>query len=135
MNSVKGGCFCGAVRFAAPTPSLWVAHCHCSMCRRAHAAALVTWIGFREEVVELQDAEAQLRWHASSPGAERGFCGRCGSPMLFRSQRWPGELHIARALCESGVDREPQVHVFWDSHVSWLSVGDDGVGRMGDPKG
>jgi hypothetical protein len=41
----EGGCFCGAIRYRVPLPPLWVAHCHCSMCRRAQGAAFVTWLG------------------------------------------------------------------------------------------
>jgi hypothetical protein len=123
--SVDGACLCGAVRFTATLPSKWVAHCHCSFCRRAHGAAFVTWAGFAEAQVAVRDDAGALRWHDSSPGAQRGFCGRCGSPMLFRSQRWPGELHLARALIAGDLDRAPAAHVFYDAHVPWLDVNDD----------
>lgn len=42
--------------------------------------------------------------------------------MLFRSERWPGELHVARALIADALDREPQAHVFFDTRVSWMPV-------------
>ena len=42
MPSTHGGCLCGDVRFTVDWPSKWIAHCHCSMCRRAHGAAYVT---------------------------------------------------------------------------------------------
>jgi len=58
------------------------------------------------------------------PGARRGFCGRCGSPMFFESERWPGETHVARALFLDELDREPSAHVFYESHVPWLELGD-----------
>jgi hypothetical protein len=45
--------------------------------------------------------------------------------MLFTSTRWPGELHIARALILEALDREPAAHVFYDTHVPWLEVKDD----------
>ena len=118
----SGSCLCGAVRFDAELPSKWVAHCHCSLCRRAHGAAFVTWVGMDASRVALDDADQVLRWYASTPGAERGFCSRCGSMLFFRSQRWAGELHIARALFHGEVDRAPQVHVFWDAHVDWVAL-------------
>lgn len=117
-----GSCLCGAVRFDAELPSKWVAHCHCSLCRRAHGAAFVTWVGMDASRVQLDDAQQQLRWYASTPGAERGFCSHCGSMMFFRSERWPNELHLARALFTGPVDREPQGHVFWGDHVEWAAV-------------
>lgn len=120
-----GSCLCGAVRLTAALPSKWVAHCHCSYCRRAHGAAFVTWAGFAEENVRIDDAEGRLHWYDSSPGARRGSCSRCGTPMLFRSARWPGELHIARALLDDAVDKPPAAHVFYETHVPWLDVADD----------
>jgi hypothetical protein len=44
--------------------------------------------------------------------------------MLFESQRWPGEIHIARSLIAGELDKAPSAHVFYESHVSWLEVAD-----------
>jgi hypothetical protein len=128
-NETNGRCFCGAVRFRATLPSKWVAHCHCTMCRRNSGAAFVTWVGLDADGVAMDAADDALRWHASSAGAQRGFCGRCGTPLFFRSSRWPGELHVTRASFDGPVDREPQAHVFWDTHVDWVHIADDGLPR------
>lgn len=120
----SGKCLCGAVSFAVRFPTKWVAHCHCSLCRRAHGAAFVSWVGVEEGAATVADPERRLRWYASSPGAERASCGRCGSPLFFRSQRWPGDLHIALAHFDTPLDRAPQAHAFYDTHVSWFAVND-----------
>lgn len=136
----RGACLCGGVRFSAALPSLWAAHCHCTLCRSAHGAAFVTWFGVDAAQATLdadRDDRGQplLRWHASTPGAERGFCGRCGSPLFFRSTRWPGELHIALAHLHGALDRSPQAHVFWDTHVGWAATDpDDGLPRKSSPE-
>ena len=124
-QSSPGSCLCGAVSFVAALPSKWVAHCHCTRCQRAHGAAFVTWAGFEAGAVQIRDADARLRWHASPEGGVRGFCGECGSPMFFKSDRWPNELHVARALFPGPLDREPQARVFYETHVPWVSVADD----------
>ena len=121
----RGSCLCGAIGFVAALPSKWVAHCHCSRCRRAHGAPFVTWAGFATHAVTIEDEGSSLRWHAADEGGMRGFCGRCGSPMFFKSECWPGELHIARALFIEPIDRAPQAHVFYDTHVEWVTVGDE----------
>ncbi len=121
----RGACLCGAVRFRAELPSKWVAHCHCTMCQRAHGAGVVTWAGFPAERVAIEPGAAEPTWYASSAEGQRAFCARCGSPMFFRSARWPGELHVARALFTEPLDREPGLHVFHDSHVDWLRIDDD----------
>lgn len=124
-STAAGSCLCGAVRFAARLPSKWVAHCHCTRCQRAHGAPLVTWAGFEAGSVTIEDRRSLLRWHDSSAGGSRGFCGECGSPMFFKSDRWRGEIHIARALFTEPLDRDPQSHVFYETHVAWIELGDD----------
>jgi hypothetical protein len=121
-RTARACCLCGQVSVTARLPSLWAAHCHCTLCRRAHGAAFVTWVGMEEAHCRLHDAGANLQWYASSPQGERGFCRHCGSMMLFRGTRWPGELHIALAHFTTPVDRLPQVHVHWDEHVPWAAI-------------
>jgi hypothetical protein len=134
MADASGSCLCGAVGFALTFPSKWVAHCHCSLCRRAHGAAFVTWIGMRARDVAIADPQSRLRWYAATPGAERGFCTRCGSTLFFRSQRWPGELHVTQANLHGAADRAPQAHAYWDTHVAWVSLDPgDGLKRIDAP--
>ena len=127
----RGSCLCGAVRFVAALPTKWVAHCHCTYCRRAHGAPFVTWAGFRGDQFSIDPSGLAPTWYESSPGASRGFCPRCGSPMFFKSQRWPDEVHVARALFTDALDRDPTVHVYYDNHVPWLTVNDDLPKRPG----
>jgi hypothetical protein len=124
-QSSRGSCLCAAVQFAARLPTKWVAHCHCTRCQRAHGAPFVTWAGFEATAVEISDAQTQLRWYVASEGGSRGFCARCGSPMFFKAERWPGELHVARALFFEPLDREPQAHVYYETHVQWVAVTDN----------
>ena len=121
-QAVSGGCLCGAVRFTIDLPSKWCAHCHCSMCRRSHGAGYVTWVGFASSKFLLRSGEEQLAWYASSPGARRGFCRACGSTMLFESERWAGETHVALACLDGPIDRQPQANVFFDAHVDWMPI-------------
>ena len=129
MDPAHGRCLCGAIEFTAELPSLWVAHCHCTLCQRNSGSAFVTWVGLDENRCRIDDKKAQLRWYQSTPGAERGFCANCGSTLFFRSRRWAGELHATLANFDTPIDRAPQAHVFWDTHVPWLTHGNDGLPR------
>ena len=124
-SSARGQCLCGAVEFTARLPSKWVARCHCTLCQRAHGAAFVTWVGMDARRVSVEASGEALQWFRSPGGGERAFCKICGSSMFFKSARWPGELHIARALFLEPIDREPQAHAYYDTHVAWVLVGDD----------
>ena len=117
----EGSCLCEAVRLRVTAPTKWCAHCHCSMCQRAHGSAFVTWVGVDETRFELL-SDAMLRWYKSSAPARRGFCSQCGSPLLFQSSRWPGEMHIARACIPGEIDRLPEAHVFAKSQAAWLDL-------------
>ncbi len=123
MATYCGGCQCGGVRFSYEGPSLWCAHCHCTMCQRAHGAPLVTWVGVADDRFHIGQAES-LRWYHSSATAERGFCSSCGSPLFFRAERFPGEIHVARAAIEGDIDRAPSAHVYTDSQPDWFRFED-----------
>ncbi len=123
--SAFGQCLCGAVSFGIRFPSRWIAHCHCTQCQRAHGAAFVTWVSVTVEQFQWQDPHGYLRWYKSSDYAERGFCSQCGSSLFFRSSRWPGEVHIVRANFFDPLDKEPQVHGYYDTHVSWVRLADE----------
>jgi hypothetical protein len=122
QNQVNGSCLCGTVQFVAALPSKWCAHCHCTLCRKAHGAGYVTWVGFETDQVNFINGKEKLKWYESTPGAQRGFCKQCGSTLFFKSKRWAGELHITLACLDEAIDRQPQANVFFDQHVNWMSI-------------
>jgi hypothetical protein len=125
MTPMTGGCLCGAVRFEVTPRTKWCAHCHCSLCRRAHGAAFVTWFGVKRSSFELVAGSDDLSWYRSTPQARRGFCSRCGSTIFFESERWADEVHNALAHMDGSIDRSPTAHVFYDAHVDWVHLGDN----------
>lgn len=124
MSAVNGACLCGKLRFTAQLPTLWVAHCHCTLCQKNAGAAFVTWAGFNERAVQIDDSNKTLMWYSATEKAFRGFCHVCGSTVFFKSARWPGELHITVVNILQPLDREPQLHVNWDSHQPWIQLAD-----------
>ncbi len=74
-----GGCLCGAVRYRTEAEPLWIAHCHCAMCRKATGAAFGTYAGFPAGSVEWTEGEPTL--YRSSSEVERGFCSKCGGTL------------------------------------------------------
>lgn len=134
MTTVEGACLCGAVRFQVALPPKWVAHCHCSMCRRAHGAPYVTWIGLEEtehhQGLTITAGADAVKTYRSSDAGQRQFCGVCGSPLFFRSSRWAGEVHVARAAIPGDIGKGPAVHAFFSDKAPWVHVA-DGLPRRG----
>ena len=131
-KSNRGECLCGTVKFEVTLPTKWCAHCHCTLCRRSHGAAFVTWFGVETDQFKFIQGEEKLTWYHSSQESKRGFCTNCGSHILFRSTKWPGETHLTLSNMIDPIDRQPQVHVFFDTHVGWLEFNDD-LPRYNDP--
>ena len=131
---VAGACLCGAVRFEIELPTLFCAHCHCSMCRRAHGAGFVTWCGVPRARFHLLAGAAQLVRYGSSEHATRSFCGICGSSLLFESTQRPDDLDTVLANLQAPIDRAPEFHVHYSDHADWVQLA-DALPRLGGPTG
>jgi hypothetical protein len=133
-GEVSGSCFCGAVRFSADLPTLFCAHCHCTMCRRAHGAGYVTWIGVPPDRFRLEAGEERLVRFRSSEHGTRSFCGRCGSALFCESTLHPDRIDIVLANVHGPIDREPEMHVWFDDRAEWIEV-NDSLPRLGGKTG
>jgi len=119
---LEGGCLCGRVRYKlAGTP--WnVGHCHCSMCRRASGAAVVTWLTVPDK--GLSFTAGAPTWHQSSDHARRGFCAACGTQIAFASTRYPGEVDITAASLDHPELVTPTRHTYAPDRIPWLIMND-----------
>jgi len=133
-ETVQGACFCGAIRFAVELPTLFCGHCHCTMCRRAHGAGYVTWLGVPTERFKIVAGGPQLVRFRSSDHGTRSFCGTCGSTLFCESTRHPEQIDIVLANMQGAIDRPPQFHVYFDDRADWIHVGDD-LPRLGGSTG
>jgi hypothetical protein len=123
-RSVAGECLCGAVRFEIQLPTRFCVHCHCSMCRRNHGAAFVTWFGVPNRQFRIVTGESLLNRYRSSERGQRSFCSRCGTSLFCVLDRDPETIDISLGTMNGAIDRQPQAHVFFDSHVEWVAIAD-----------
>jgi hypothetical protein len=121
----QGGCLCGQVRYFIAGAITSVSHCHCSMCRKAHGAAFATYATVPAEMHRfLQGTEVLRVCNASGP-AERHFCSRCGSPMLWRSKvEFPGVAAFPLGSLDTPFQPATQRHIFVGSKAPWHQIGD-----------
>ena len=92
VMETRGRCQCGAIRYAFDGKPKWIMHCHCADCRRAVSSMLATYIGVRVDQFRYLEGEPAI--YDSSPGVKRYFCPKCGTPMAYAGERWPGEVHL-----------------------------------------
>ena len=120
---IRGSCLCGGIRFeAASVP--FMAHCHCSMCRKAGGAAFSA---------NAEVASANFRWlegrellseFPSSPQRRKVFCSRCGSPIYSRRTSLPDALRIRAGLVDQPLPVGPAFHQHVASKANWWTISD-----------
>jgi len=131
-NIVTGSCFCGAIEFEIEMPTKVCGHCHCSMCRRPHGASFVTWVGVAPEHFRITTGKETLSTYQSSERGTRNFCRICGSQMFCQTD--PDMIDVALAALHGKIDREPEVHWYYDSRADWTVVNDD-LPKLGGENG
>jgi hypothetical protein len=115
-----GHCLCGAVRYRVSGAPKWIANCHCESCRRATASPVTTYAGFPAGRFGYVAGEP-ARYH-SSPGVTRTFCPRCGTPLTFEGDRWPGEIHVLVCTMDRPEDFPPTRESFAEEKLPWLHL-------------
>lgn len=120
--TMRGSCRCGTVRYEIAGAFKFVGNCHCSICRKSHGAAFVTW-----GIID----PGQFRWvageecvcgHESSPGTLRCFCGNCGSPLVCMHAGKVGEVAVGSLDDDPGM--RPSEHIFVGSKACWHDITD-----------
>ncbi len=112
-NPRNGSCLCGAITITA-SPATRVGACHCGMCRRWGGPLMAVDCGTDVGIA----GEDQLRTYDSSPWAERGFCGRCGSHIFYRLKQ-SGQYMLSAGLFGAGEGFELDHQVFIDEKPPW----------------
>ena len=94
----KGTCLCGACRFTAmPEPG---AHaCHCGNCRKWSGGMFLS-VHCGTSVIFNDDAP--LTSFASSDWAERVFCARCGSSLVWQMKDGSSQIVSIQAFSDPG---------------------------------
>jgi hypothetical protein len=119
----SGGCLCGAVRYRTQGAPAWVAHCHCTSCRRTAGAAFVTYAGFKRPNFAFTRGAPKV--FESSPGVARRFCPDCGTPLTYEGARWPDEVHILLCTLDEPQTLAPQAHVYTAEAMPWAHLDDN----------
>ncbi|WP_121061895.1 GFA family protein [Chachezhania antarctica] len=126
VSRLRGHCLCGDCMFELAGAPNWVGHCHCESCRRATASPFTTWLGQENGRWRFLGQDPVV--HTSSPGNRRGFCGTCGSPLFYESDRFPNEVHFYVALLDTPEVLSPGVHYHSAEMLPWIHM-DDGLPR------
>jgi hypothetical protein len=132
-GNFTGGCLCEAIRYACAVPPCDVHYCHCRLCQKAFGHLFAVFGSLPTTALSFTRGKPQL--YRSTPYAERGFCGTCGTPLTFRYLRseW---IAISIGSLDHPAEVRPEIHRGIESQVPWLVI-PDGLPRKpieGDPE-
>lgn len=134
MSAVRGSCLCGGIRFEITGPLSGALNCHCSLCRKQHAAPFRSRARAQIKDFHWLAGEHLVKYYETAGGYERGFCRECGSPILNRTgPNWKGAALHPQSSAQYGIPLailddppvRPACHVFVGSKAGWFAINDD----------
>lgn len=114
---VSGSCLCGRFAFEVDGPFQFMAHCHCTYCRKAHGSTFATYVGAPTEGFRWISGEGEQASYASSKGLERAFCPTCGSKVPSAASG--DALFFPAGLLDGDPGVRPAAQIFTASKAPW----------------
>ena len=126
---LTGGCGCGAVQFEVTEPLVAATYCHCTRCQRRTGAAASANTRVRAEAFRIVRGEDRLRAWKPEGGAEKWFCGDCGSALFSRNPADASLVGVRLGALDSDPGIRPTAHQFVAYAAAWEPIPDDGLPR------
>jgi len=120
-----GSCLCGGIKFRIESELGPIQVCHCSQCRKAQGTPFATNMPVSSAAFHLVGGAELLTVFESSPGKQRVFCSKCGSPIYSKKDSLPGVLRIRAGLVNEPLSVKPVAHSYTGSKANWWPINDD----------
>jgi hypothetical protein len=131
---LAGGCNCGAVRYEVTEPLIAASYCHCKRCQRRTGTAASANAEPAPGAFRITAGRDKLRAWKPEDGAEKWFCGECGSALYSRNPNHPDSFGIRLGTFDSDPGIRPGVRQFVASAAPWETIPDDGLPRYAESR-
>jgi hypothetical protein len=122
---LRGSCLCGGIQYEIDAELGPITNCYCSQCRKASGAAFASNASVPAASFRFTGGADLLKHWESSPGRRRYFCGRCGSPIVKRSDNTPDVMRLRLGTLDSDPHAKPTKSSYVGSKAPWIDVRDD----------
>ncbi|MCC6718643.1 MAG: GFA family protein [Acetobacteraceae bacterium] len=122
MAQFKGGCLCGAVRYAATAEPIFSGVCHCTNCQKHTGSAFSCVIAVPKPALSITGRTGEFR-HKGDSGKDviTTFCPVCASRLTSEATVMAGVVMIeAGTLDDPGVF-EGKTHIYCASAQPWVA--------------
>ncbi|MFO1013482.1 MAG: GFA family protein [Caulobacteraceae bacterium] len=116
-------CLCGAVKLRVEGDLAPIQVCHCHQCQKAQGGAFVAIIPVAKSNLAILSGEEAMTAFEGTPGKERVFCARCGSPLFSRR----ADLNVVRlrvGVLDPPLQAKISSHAFTASRPDWFDLRD-----------
>ena len=124
IQTVTGGCLCGAIRYEVTGDIGAAGYCHCADCRRVSGSAFGVSVRVAAAAFHIISGTPRSFTKAGDSGrpVARHFCGDCGSPLFTLPPLHPDVVFIkAGSLDDPSVVR-PERQAWTRSRVDWAEI-------------
>jgi hypothetical protein len=119
-----GSCLCGGVQFRISAELGPIELCYCRQCRKASGTAFASNASAPASAFHVTRGAELLSSFESSPGEERVFCVRCGSPIISRKNSAPEVVRVRVGSINEPLLVCPAAHYYVASKCNWWQIGD-----------
>ena len=119
---LKGGCFCGGIRYEARGSPVHLTSCHCSLCRRTTGAPFVAWFSVPRSGFNFVTG-TPMQFRSSAKGLRR-FCAGCGTQLTFEHDDLPDQIDVTTCSLDDPERLPPEDHTHTSSKLPWIKLAD-----------
>ena len=120
-----GSCLCGGIQFQLTAQLGPIDVCYCKMCRKAQGGPLATNASVEASAVKVTQGQKLLTAYESSPGEQRLFCSRCGSPIYSKRSDRPQIVRVRVGIINEPLNARPRAHYYTASKCNWWKIEDN----------
>lgn len=122
-ESYRGGCLCGALRWAATGVPRYMGLCYCADCRKASGSGFIPFIGFAADQLRIDGPSQAFESPAARGGrSTRNFCAICHS-LVFGGIAGESDEHTLYAgSLDDPALFAPTMAIFTRDRPAWARV-------------
>jgi hypothetical protein len=121
MNTTKGGCICGAIRYECAAQPIFSGNCHCIDCQKTSGGGYSASFFVPVDAVKIT---GEVKYHAVKGGSgydvNRGFCANCGSHVFGMPAVLAGMIGIRAGSLDDPSQYHPGMDIFTASAQRWV---------------
>ena len=119
---VTGGCLCGRIRYEAEVFLKNGYICHCTMCQKSTGQPAEITVPIKAGSLKYLGAEP--KFYVSSDFGKRGFCGECGSRIVWQASRpeddWLTNIDVG--CLDNPSEARVSSHIFTNTQLPWYQI-------------